>query len=189
SSLCWSLRRTFRRRSLLPRRGLRRSRAPSSTTSSARSPRASRRSACAARADDQRALTRAFAPLGMRSAVATYARYPALADAMLPYTEFLLTKSTLPARDRELLWLRTAWLARSDYVWAQRVPAARRVGLNDAEIARVALGPDAPGWKPFDAALIRAADELRVDAFVNDPTWARPVWRAPRTSPPTPCSQ
>jgi alkylhydroperoxidase family enzyme len=91
---------------------------------------------------------------------------------MLPYTEFLLTKSTLPARDRELLWLRTAWLARSDYVWAQRVPAARRAGLNDAEIARIALGPDAPGWKPFDAALIRAADELRVDAFVSDATWA-----------------
>jgi len=122
--------------------------------------------------DEQRALTTRFAALGMRSAVATYARYPALADAMLPYTEFLLTKSTLPARDRELLWLRTAWLARSDYVWAQRVPAARRVGLNNAEIARVALGPDAPGWKPFDAALIRAADELRVDAFVSDATWA-----------------
>jgi len=122
--------------------------------------------------DEQRALTTRFAALGMRSAVATYARYPALADAMLPYTEFLLTKSTLPARDRELLWLRTAWLARSDYVWAQRVPAVRRVGLNNAEIARVALGPDAPGWKPFDAALIRAADELRVDAFVSDATWA-----------------
>ena len=122
--------------------------------------------------DQQRALTTRFAALGMRSAVATYARYPALADAMLPYTEFLLTKSTLPARDRELLWLRTAWLARSDYVWAQRVPPARRAGLNDAEIARIALGPDAPGWKPFDAALIRAADELRVDAFVSDATWA-----------------
>lgn len=121
-------------------------------------------------ADAQRLTTR-FAALGMRNAVATYARYPELAMAMLPYTEYLLTKSTLPARDRELLWLRTAWLARSDYLWAQRVPAARRAGLNDAEIARVALGPDAPGWQTFDAALIRAADELHVDAFVSDATW------------------
>ena len=119
----------------------------------------------------QRVLTTRFAPLGMRNAIATYARYPELGMAMLPYTEYLLTKSTLPARDRELLWLRTAWLARSDYVWAQRAPAARRAGLNDAEIARVALGPDAPGWQPFDAALIRAADELHVDAFVSDTTW------------------
>ena len=122
--------------------------------------------------DDGRALIARFADLGMRNAVATYVRYPALASAMLPYTEFLLTKSTLPPRDRELLWLRTAWLARSDYLWAQRAPAARRAGLSDADLRRIALGSDAPGWKPFDAALLRAADELHVDAFVSDATWA-----------------
>ena len=120
----------------------------------------------------QRALTTRFAALGMRNAVATYARYPALGMAMLPYTEFLLTKSTLPPRHRELLWLRTAWLARSDYLWAQRAPAARRAGVTDVELARIALGPDAPGWEPFEAALLRAADELHVDAFVSDSTWA-----------------
>ena len=90
---------------------------------------------------------------------------------MLPYTEFLLTKSTLPPRHRELLWLRTAWLARSDYLWAQRAPAARRAGVTDVELARIAFGPDAPGWEPFEAALLRAADELHVDVFVNDSTW------------------
>ncbi len=119
----------------------------------------------------QRALVKRFAALGMRNAVATYARYPALATAMLPYTEFLLTKSTLPPRHRELLWLRTAWLARSDYIWAQRAPAARRAGLSDTDLARIALGPDAAGWDPFEAALLRAADELHVDAFVSDATW------------------
>jgi alkylhydroperoxidase family enzyme len=121
--------------------------------------------------ESQRALTSRFAPLGMRNAIATYVRYPALASAMLPYTEFLLTKSTLPPRHRELLWLRTAWLARSDYIWAQRAPAARRAGVSEAELARIALGPDAPGWDAFDAALLRAADELHVDAFVSDATW------------------
>src|SRR6476646_1913479 len=122
--------------------------------------------------DAQSALTTRFASLGLRNAVATYVRYPALASAMLPYTEFLLVKSTLPPRDRELLWLRTAWLARSDYLWAQRAPAARRAGVTDVELARIALGPDAPGWEPFEAALLRAADELHVDAFVSDATWA-----------------
>jgi alkylhydroperoxidase family enzyme len=117
-------------------------------------------------------LLQRFAALGMRNAVATYSRYPALGSAMLPYTEFLLTKSTLPPRHRELLWLRTAWLARSDYMWAQRAPAARRAGVSDAELARIALGPDAPGCDPFEAALLRAADELHVDAFVSDATWA-----------------
>lgn len=118
-----------------------------------------------------RAVIERFAGIGMSNAVATYARYPELATAMLPYTEFLLTKSALPARHRELLWLRTAWLARSDYVWAQRAPAARREGLNDADLVRIALGPDSPGWDPFEATLLRAADELRVDAFVSDATW------------------
>ena len=119
-----------------------------------------------------RAVIERFAGIGMSNAVATYARYPELATAMLPYTEFLLTKSALPARHRELLWLRTAWLARSDYIWAQRAPAARRAGLGDADLFRIALGPDAPGWDAFEATLLRAADELRVDAFISDATWA-----------------
>jgi alkylhydroperoxidase family enzyme len=122
--------------------------------------------------DAERSLIEDFAELGMRNAVATYARYPALAGAMLPYTEYLLSQSKLPPRDRELLWLRTAWLTRSDYIWAQRAPAARRAGLSEDDLRRIALGPDAPGWSAFDAALLRAADELHVDAFVSDATWA-----------------
>ena len=90
---------------------------------------------------------------------------------MLPYTEYLLTASTLPPRDRELLWLRTAWLAHSSYMWAHRVPAARRAGLSAAEVARVAVGPDDSKWGSFDAALLRAADELHVDAFVSEEAW------------------
>jgi alkylhydroperoxidase family enzyme len=121
--------------------------------------------------DAARAVTERFAGLGMRNAIATYASYPELATAMLPYTEFLLGGSTLPARHRELLWLRTAWLARSDYMWAQRAPVARREGLSDEELVRIALGPQASGWDPFEATLLRAADELRVDAFISDATW------------------
>ena len=125
----------------------------------------------AERSAEQRELAARFAALGMANAVGTYLRYPALAAAILPYTEYLLTASTLPPRDREILWLRTAWLARSNYLWAHRVPAARRAGLTAAEIARIAAGPDDPNWAAFEAALLRAADELHVDAFVSDATW------------------
>ena len=31
---------------------------------------------------------------------------------------------------------------------------------------------DAPDWEPFDATLLRAADELHADAFVSAATWA-----------------
>jgi len=125
----------------------------------------------AERSAEQRELAARFASLGMANAVGTYLRYPALAAAILPYTEYLLTASTLPPRHREILWLRTAWLARSNYLWAHRVPAARRAGLTTKEIERIAAGPDDPNWEPFEAALLRAADELHVDAFVSDATW------------------
>jgi 4-carboxymuconolactone decarboxylase len=136
--------------------------------------RAAPRLAHAEKLDDaSRAVIERFASLGMRNAVATYAAYPELAKAMLPYSEFLLTRSTLPARQRELLWLRAAWLTRSDYMWAQRAPAARSAGLTAVEIQRIALGPDAAGWKPFEATLLRAVDELHVDSVVSDATWAK----------------
>jgi alkylhydroperoxidase family enzyme len=125
----------------------------------------------AERSTEQRELATRFASLGMVNAIGTYLRYPALAAAILPYTEYLLTASTLPPRHREILWLRTAWLARSNYLWAHRVPAARRAGLTAKEIERIAVGPDDPNWEPFEAALLRAVDELHVDAFVSEPTW------------------
>ena len=125
----------------------------------------------AERSAEQRELAARFASLGMANAVGTYLRYPALASAILPYTGYLLTASALPPRHREILWLRTAWLARSNYLWAHRVPAARRAGLTTQEIERIAVGPDDPSWEPFEAALLRAADELHVDAFIGDSTW------------------
>ena len=51
------------------------------------------------------------------------------------------------------------------------MPPSRATGLTDDEIARIARGPDAAGWDPFDAAVLRAADELHIDSFVSDATW------------------
>ena len=34
------------------------------------------------------------------------------------------------------------------------------------------MGPAAPGWDPFDAALLRAVDELHDDSHLTDETWA-----------------
>ena len=48
----------------------------------------------------------------------------------------------------------------------------RRCDITDEEIARVQAGPDAAGWDPFEATLLRAADELHADAKISDATWA-----------------
>jgi len=121
--------------------------------------------------DQQRTLATRFAPSGIPNAVATYLHHPALAEHILPFEHYASSDSGLPARDRSLLVLRTAWLTRSDYLWSHRVSAARQAGLTTDELRRIAEGPNAPRWDRFDAALLRAADELHVDSFVSDATW------------------
>lgn len=101
---------------------------------------------------------------------ATLAHHPKLLKRWLVFGNHILSKSTLAARERELLILRTGWLCGAEYEWGQHVLIARRVGLTDEEIRRVRQGPDA-GWNPFDSALLRAADELHSDQFVSDATW------------------
>ncbi|MBA7662399.1 hypothetical protein ES703_70428 [subsurface metagenome] len=32
-------------------------------------------------------------------------------------------------------------------------------------------GPDSEGWDPFDVTLLRAVDELFIDAFITEETW------------------
>jgi 4-carboxymuconolactone decarboxylase len=117
-----------------------------------------------------------LAPIGRNGRVynvfKTLVRYPKLLKRWLPFANHLLFKSSLAPRDRELLILRTAWLARAEYEWGQHVEIAKREGLSEEEIARVGEGPDAAGWGPEEAALLRAADELLGDACLSDGTWA-----------------
>jgi alkylhydroperoxidase family enzyme len=101
----------------------------------------------------------------------TLVRHPGLFRRWLPFGGKLLV-GKLPARDRELMILRTGWNCRAEYEWAQHVVIARRTGLGDDVIARVKEGPDAAGWDPFDATLLRAADELHRDSVLSDATWA-----------------
>jgi len=102
---------------------------------------------------------------------ATLVRHPGLFARWLPFGGKLLA-GRLPARDREILILRTGWRCRAEYEWAQHVVVGRAAGLTDDEIERVTVGPDAEQWQPFDALLLRAADELHDEARLSDATWA-----------------
>jgi 4-carboxymuconolactone decarboxylase len=103
---------------------------------------------------------------------ATLAHHPKLMKRWLVFANHVLAKSTLPARDRELLVLRTGWNCRAPYEWGQHVAIARGIGITDDEIVRVAEGPDADGWSEADVALLRAADELHNEDALSDPTYA-----------------
>ena len=86
----------------------------------------------------------------------------------MPFATYVAHESTLAPRERELLILRTAWLCRSEYEWAQHLRPGRAAGLDSEQIA---AGPDAPGWDQKDGTVLRAADELYREAAISDATW------------------
>jgi 4-carboxymuconolactone decarboxylase len=101
----------------------------------------------------------------------TLARHPKLLKRWLVFGSHVLGKSTLSARDRELLILRTGWRCRAPYEWGQHVAIARDSGIGDDEIARVAQGPDADGWDATGTLLMRATDELHDTQSLTDATY------------------
>jgi 4-carboxymuconolactone decarboxylase len=109
--------------------------------------------------------------LGDNNIFPTLARHEGLFRAWLPFGGFLLGRGVLPARERELLILRTGFNCSSDYEWGQHVRIAEQLGIAREEIRRVADGPDGDGWSASDATLLRAADELHGQSKISDATW------------------
>ena len=102
---------------------------------------------------------------------ATLAWHPQLLKRWLVFAGHVLSKSSLPARDREIAILRMGWLSRAEYEWGHHVAIGKQAGLSDGDIKRIAEGPNAAGLDPFEATLLRAVDELHANSFVSDLTW------------------
>ena len=102
----------------------------------------------------------------------TLANHQKLAKRWLVFGNHILSKSTLPPREREIAILRMGWLCQSAYEWGQHVLIGKNSGLTDEEIARIKEGADAPGWSEHDRLIIKATDELKNDSFISDETWA-----------------
>jgi alkylhydroperoxidase family enzyme len=106
-------------------------------------------------------------PLGEANIFTTLVRAPDLFRRWLAFGGALLG-GTLPARDRELLILRTAVNCGAPYEWGQHVRVGRLAGLTDAEIARVAAGPSDMAWGADDVLLVEVADELHATYGLSD---------------------
>ena len=109
--------------------------------------------------------------LGENNIFSTLARHEELFVAWLPFGGFLLARGVLPARERELLILRTGFNCASDYEWGQHVRIAEALGMEREEIMRVATGPSAEGWSQADSTLLLAADELHEGSRISAGTW------------------
>ena len=71
----------------------------------------------------------------------------------------LLFRSSLPAREREIVILRVGWNARSVYEFGQHTVIGRQAGLTDAEIAALA-GGDTSVLADHEQVLVAMADDL-----------------------------
>jgi len=80
--------------------------------------------------------------------------------------------STLTARDRELLILRTAWNCQSEYEWAQHVQLGLKAGLSEQEIEFCRGATEEVVLAAHEKSLLRAADELHAHQRIADDTWA-----------------
>ncbi len=110
-------------------------------------------------------------PKGL-NALGLLAHHPELTTAYNHFNGHVLFASTITPRQRELLVLRVAVLRDSTYEWAQHAVLAGDADITDAELESVRSGPEAGGWSPLEAALLRAADELVADACLTEATWS-----------------
>ena len=101
----------------------------------------------------------------------TFARYPQLAEPRGHGPDYVNQQSKLNPRYREMLILRTGWDAQSEYEWAQHTGSVGRAREKGLDPALIAAGPSAPGWDPFEAVLLTAADELYRESSISDRTW------------------
>ncbi len=100
----------------------------------------------------------------------TLVNHPKLARSWLRFAGYILSRQTLPERDRELAILRIGWLNQAPYEWEQHVIIGRRCGISAEEIEQIKQGPKA-GWDRHDAAIMQAADDLYEHSIVADETW------------------
>ncbi|WP_216892990.1 carboxymuconolactone decarboxylase family protein [Nocardia alni] len=107
-------------------------------------------------------------PDGAGPAMAPMARHPDLTEAYLGFSVYLLFRSTLPPRVRELAVLRTAHRRHCAYEWVHHTKFGQEAGLTEADIEGVATGQAAT---EFDRLILAAVDELDETSELSDQTW------------------
>jgi 4-carboxymuconolactone decarboxylase len=102
----------------------------------------------------------------------TLARNPKLMRKVNSLGGYLLWKSPLPPRQREIVILRTAWRSGSEYEFGQHRVIGAQSGLTLANVDALAASDPGPGWSAEEQALIALTDELCTTCSVSDATWA-----------------
>ncbi|MCV7423172.1 carboxymuconolactone decarboxylase family protein [Mycobacterium yunnanensis] len=108
-------------------------------------------------------------PTAAGNAIGTLVNHPDLTRPFLNFSFYLLMRSSLDARIREMAILRVAHRTSCAYEWDEHVEIGTDAGLTADDIAAVQQVDAAHG---FDRTVFAAADELVDDARISDGTWA-----------------
>jgi alkylhydroperoxidase family enzyme len=88
-----------------------------------------------------------------------------------PWVEFafsILAKSEFDARKREIAVLRVAHVTRASYEWFQHVIVAKRVGVTDHEMEKIAVDGPVTELDEEGNLLCRVADEISQEVRLGD---------------------
>lgn len=117
--------------------------------------------------------TRRYVPGDAMNIFRTLAHHPKLLKRWLVFGSHVLSKSTLPARERELAILRVGWRCGSEYEFGQHTVIGLGCGITDEEVRALTRPVEDHAWSDGDRALLDAVDELHDDQCITDETWAR----------------
>jgi 4-carboxymuconolactone decarboxylase len=123
--------------------------------------------------DEQEAIMAPFRAVGADFGVSrAFVRHPAALKAFRVWATYVMVdKNPLPAREREIVAMRTAWNIKAGYVWSRHISYGQKAGLGDDEMEALKLPVEQHDWSAADLALIRTADALVADFFVPDDVW------------------
>ncbi len=107
-------------------------------------------------------------PVNLYRALANHAP---LTAAWTEFANSIRHDSRTPRTLRELMILRTAQLARSEYEWAQHLKMARKTGVREAQIEALARWRESPEFDPRERAAL-ALTEGVMACDVSDAVYA-----------------
>src|SRR5262249_37249890 len=116
-------------------------------------------------------------PAGAFNIFRTLAHHPKLFKRWSAFGGVLLYRNELPAREREIVILRTGWNCQSDYEWGQHKAIGVQVGLAEDGAIGTTRPTDEGRWNEAGREPIDAADELRHESKTSDATWAKLIAR------------
>ena len=96
------------------------------------------------------------------------ANAPASFKPLVDLAASILLQSEFDARKREIAVLRVAHVTRSGYEWTQHVALAKRAGVSEEEINKIAVSGPVTGFDEEGNLLCRVADEISRDVRLSD---------------------